>query len=255
MGVALDKLIFDPAAAAEGANVGSYLRSSDGTLITHTTHGAKERLDVSQAGSFAEDSAHTTGDFGQFILAVRNDTEGTLVSADGDYAPLQVDALGRLRVAADIDVVTGAEKAEDSAHTSGDIGQYVLAVRQDTLASSVSADGDYGSFKLDSVGALWTRISQSPAPDAPNTAIAAVSVSVGTSEVALPVTALTSRKKLIVQNVSSNRTLYVGPTGVTTSSGLRISAGGSLEIELGPGITLYGIANGASTDVRVFQVA
>lgn len=255
MGVTLDKLVFDPAAAAEGANVGSYLRSSDGTLITHTTEGAKERLDVSQAGSFAEDAAHTTGDFGQFILAVRNDTEGSLVSTDGDYAPLQVDALGRLRVAADIDLVSGAEKAEDSAHTSGDIGQYILSVREDTLATSTSATGDYQSLKTDSLGALWSRISQMPAADAPNTAIESVSVTVGITEVALPTTALASRKKMIVQNVSNNRTVYVGPTGVTTADGLRISAGGSLEVEIGPGVTLYGIANSASADVRVFEVA
>jgi len=152
-----DKLIYDATTPADGDSVAAFLRT--GTEALTSTGGA---LDVNVASStglgiYAEDDAHTSADLGQFILAVRNDTEGSLVSADGDYSPLQVDALGRLRVAADIDVVTGAEKAEDSAHTTGDIGSYVLAVRQDTLSASVSDDGDYGSFKIDALGRLWTN--------------------------------------------------------------------------------------------------
>lgn len=53
------------------------------------------------AGRFLEDSAHVSTDPGLFILTVRNDGGGTLVDTDGDYAPLQVDAQGRLRVAVD----------------------------------------------------------------------------------------------------------------------------------------------------------
>lgn len=46
----------------------------------------------------AEDAAHTTGDVGVMSLAVRKDTGAALAGADGDYAPLQVDADGALRV-------------------------------------------------------------------------------------------------------------------------------------------------------------
>jgi hypothetical protein len=157
-----DRLIFDPADLVESDQIGAFLRAgSDGDLLTSTLIGSKEALDVNlvggaDSGIFAEDDAHVSGDKGQFVLAVRNDASTSMVSDDGDYAPLQVDAQGRLLVAADISIVTGAEKAEDSAHASGDIGQYVLAVRQDSLSSSVSADGDYASFKLDSRGGLWS---------------------------------------------------------------------------------------------------
>lgn len=105
--------------------------------------------------SKAEDAAHSSGDQGIQALAVRNDTEGSLVDTDGDYAPLQVDSLGRLRVIADLDVANLSEKAEDAAHSSGDIGDFVLAVRQDTLASSTSADGDYAAFKVNAAGELY----------------------------------------------------------------------------------------------------
>lgn len=107
------------------------------------------------AGQFAEDAAHTTGDPGLQILAVRNDVEGSLVSTDGDYAPLQVDASGRLRVIADLDVGINAEKAEDSAHITGDIGNFILAVRSDAKASTAGTDGDYAALIQDADGDLY----------------------------------------------------------------------------------------------------
>lgn len=87
------------------------------------------------------------------------------------FQPFKMNAAGELLVAADISVTTGHEKLEDAAHASGDVGSYVLAVRQDTLSSSTSADGDYASFKVDSLGRLWTAatISSNVADDAPDT--------------------------------------------------------------------------------------
>lgn len=49
---------------------------------------------------YAEDSVHVSGDLGDQMLAVRKDAAGTMVSADGDYSPLQVDNAGSLRVLA-----------------------------------------------------------------------------------------------------------------------------------------------------------
>lgn len=50
---------------------------------------------------------------------------------------------------------TNVQFAEDSAHTSGDVGTAALAVRQDTLAASTSADGDYANLKVTAAGALY----------------------------------------------------------------------------------------------------
>lgn len=116
----------------------------------------------------AEDAAHTTGDTGVMALAVRQDT-ATALAANNDYIPLIVDSSGRLHVnvgtgSVSISAVvpgTGATnlgKAEDAVHANGDVGVQVLAVRRDTLASSTSANGDYATFSVDSVGALWTRL-------------------------------------------------------------------------------------------------
>ena len=164
--------VTDATTISDSDKVFSGIISTDGsTLITDTLSGGKQGLDVYVINSVsattgaekAEDAAHSSGDTGNFMLAVRNDTEGSLVDTDGDYAPLQVDDQGRLRVIADLDFTAGAEKAEDAAHSSGDTGNYVLAVRQDTLAASTSADGDYASFKVDSVGSLYTKATDTDA--------------------------------------------------------------------------------------------
>lgn len=51
---------------------------------------------ASIAGTYAEDAAHTTGDKGLFALGVRNDTQTSITSADGDYSPLAVGPTGAI---------------------------------------------------------------------------------------------------------------------------------------------------------------
>lgn len=203
-----DKLVFDTTVTlSENDNVGAYLRSATGTLITDTggslnvnvsntvtvqatdldirdlTHvsdsvkvgdgtdflavNADGSLNVQVPYDYAEDSAHASGDNGAFVLAVRNDTPGSLVSADGDYAPLQVDSTGRLRVLADLTAAFDYTYAEDSAHTTGDVGAFTLGVRNDARAAFTSADGDYSAFAVDSAGRLIT--STEKAEDAAHT--------------------------------------------------------------------------------------
>ncbi len=65
----------------------------------------------------------------------------------------------------DVDVLsvipgTGATnlgKAEDAAHTSGDVGIMSLAVRKDTATSMAAAD-DYHPLEVDSVGNAWVSL-------------------------------------------------------------------------------------------------
>jgi len=148
------KITVDTTVLDNGDSLAAYLTSAAGTLLTSTTDGGKERLDVSAAAEKAEDSAHVSGDTGSFVLAVRNDA-GTALAADGDYSALQVDSTGALRTSGSFTVDFSFDYAEDSAAASGDIGASVLAVRQDTLATSTSADGDYANFKTNSVGSLY----------------------------------------------------------------------------------------------------
>ena len=245
MGINLDRLVFDTTATADSANVGAYLRGSDGTLLTHT--GGALNVNITGAtglGIFAEDAAHSSGDLGQQMLAVRNDAGTSLVGTDGDYAPLQVDSTGALRVAASVTI--GDNKAEDAAHSSGDTGSYVLSVRQDTLASTTSADGDYQSFKTDALGRLrMSSAKQSGVYGA---------VSVGNTATDLIGTDLANRTSVIIQNVS-NKYVYVGlDNSVTTANGLQLAAGASMEIEANAAINLHAIVASGTADVRYLEL-
>lgn len=48
--------------------------------------------------AYPEDSGHVSGNTGAFVLGVRNDVGTSLVNNDLDYAPLQLDSTGALRV-------------------------------------------------------------------------------------------------------------------------------------------------------------
>jgi len=102
----------------------------------------------------AEDAAHTTGDTGVMVLAVRNDGGAVLAGTTGDYVPLTTDANGALRV---VGGGGGSQYAEDAAHVSTDLGTIAMAVRRDTPSTMVSADNDYSALTVDNTGRLYTN--------------------------------------------------------------------------------------------------
>lgn len=285
-----DKLIFDPTALSDSDNIGSFLRAgTDGDLISSTNIGGKEALDVNlvggaDSGIYAEDSAHVSGDKGQFVLSVRHDANTSLVDTDGDYAPLQVDATGRLKVAAVVSVEpSDAEYAEDSASTDGETLVAIAAVRQDTLASSVSTDGDHGWMKLNSRGALWSVPVGTVADDAVDSENP---VKVGSRALAGPLSAVSSGdradlisdlyrrayvntsaniaikaeaasvtdtesviatalggRRTIMVSNRGNKAIYIGATGLLPADGFVVSAGATVSIDLGQNVDLYAIAD------------
>ena len=56
-----------------------------------------------------------------------------------------------------VDVVSGAEYAEDAIHSSGDTGNFVLGVQSSSL-SALGANGDYVPFQMNSSGALFIDV-------------------------------------------------------------------------------------------------
>ena len=65
--------------------------------------------------------------------------------------------LNTAETAIQVDIVSGSEYAEDAAHTTADVGTFVLAVRNDTLAY-LGADGDYVPFQVNADGALYVDV-------------------------------------------------------------------------------------------------
>lgn len=142
------KISVETGSLADGDSIAAYLTSAAGTLLTNTTIGAKEHLDTKGPSEFAEGTAQTAGDYV---------TVAGAVDSNGDYKPLEVDANGNLLVAGTLSVDFSFDYAEDSAHTTGDIGAFTLAVRRDVRTSGVSADGDYASFNVNANGEMWVH--------------------------------------------------------------------------------------------------
>jgi hypothetical protein len=89
----------------------------------------------------AEDAAHTSGDTGVQLLAVRKDTAAALAGTDGDYAPLEVDANGKLHVNA-------GSTADDSAFTAGTSGVTAVGCFADETATDSVDEGDIGAPRM-----------------------------------------------------------------------------------------------------------
>ena len=117
----------------------------------------------------AFDAARGATDTGLAMLAVRVDSIGDLVpSATDDYTHLQVNSAGSLWVTmpnyatstlqstgnSSLSTLAFATEIEDGASGDGDRGMKLLAVRQDSPATTSDTDGDYELLKM-SAGRLW----------------------------------------------------------------------------------------------------
>lgn len=151
--------------------------TNEGVFAVQETGAALTALQLLDNLVLAEDAAHSSGDPGVQILAVRKGTPANVSNTDGDYEPLQVSA-GRLWTSAVIDtalpagsntigsidtiatsIVPGVSathlgKAVDSASGGTDTGVAILAVRDDSLSTLTPAEGDYTTLRVSSTGAL-----------------------------------------------------------------------------------------------------
>lgn len=167
------KISVDTSVVANGDSIASYLADAAGNFINSQSISGSRWLQSVSPSDKAEDSAHVSGDYGSFVLGVRNDA-GTLMAADGDYIPLSIDANGALRVAASVNFA--GDYAEDSAHVSGDIGLFGLGVRRDVRSSMVDTDGDYSGYQFTSNGDMRVR------DDDANTTLSSIDTSLNNIE-------------------------------------------------------------------------
>ena len=73
--------------------------------------------------------------------------------------------LNTAETALQVDIISGAEYAEDSGHSSTDTGNFVLGVRNDTLAALGGTDGDYVPFQMNASGALFVEVASASGDD------------------------------------------------------------------------------------------
>lgn len=89
-------------------------------------------------------------------VAIRNDNLGLVVQGtNGKQSYLSVTDTGAV-LTRELAGATSMSKAEDAAHANGDVGVYILAVREDALTTSTGATNEYASLKTDGNGRLIT---------------------------------------------------------------------------------------------------
>jgi hypothetical protein len=249
MAISKDKLIFDSTEMSESDNVGSFLRASDGTLITHTDNGGKKSLDVHVANTVAVSA--TDLDIRDLTAA----SDSVKIGDGSDFLAINADgSINSVVTATDLDIRNLAFATDSVTAHQGTSPWVVSATDLDIrdLAHTTDSIKIGDGTDLLAVNADGSINVVTPAPD---TALAVESIGVTDTGDALPTSPLANRKKMIIQNLGS-KAMYIGPSGVTVGTGLRIAAGANVELEIGPSVILYGITDSSQvTNARVFEIA
>lgn len=267
--MSLHKLIFDTTSAAtiaDSHSVGAYLRASDGTLLTHTDVGGKKALDVrlAEGVNVEVDLAHTDdsvrlGDGTDFFTST---TVGADIGLDVNIINASIAV-----TATDLDIrnlVFATDKVDVSGSSvtvsATDLDIRNLSAAQDSVAAwlsdgsgnAISSTG--GSLNVNLTGSTGT-IAVSDAALA-NTAIATASNTMNVANTAenLVTAPLASRKYLWAYN-NSNRTAFIGASGVDSATGFPIPPGAYVSMRAGAAIDIEWVSPLAGADMRTMELA
>lgn len=105
-----------------------------------------------------EDAAHSTGDTGFMSLAVRRDADTSLVGTDGDYAPLQVNASGSLKVAITSGAGSGGTSIADGASFTRDTTSITPVGAVVESSAPTLTNGDVAGLSQTTGGALRVAV-------------------------------------------------------------------------------------------------
>ncbi len=143
------------------------LRASNATVTVDLAGNNDVTIDASSI-VLAEDVAHSTGDAGVQMLAVRKATPADLSGTDGDYEPLQLDN-GRLWASTLVtgDALTALQLIDNPVAVLGTAtytetttsGSIVGAVRNDALAALAGTDNEIAPLQVNASGALYAVLS------------------------------------------------------------------------------------------------
>jgi hypothetical protein len=182
--------------------------------------------------TYTEDSAHSSGDRGTFILAVRVDDEDTtLAGTDRDYAPFQVNGTGAARFFMTNDTVVTAVGGSVSSNIVPVGGSDGANARQLKMTNS----GDASVSVVDMAGGDTMAYGNATLS--------------GTA--ALLIASNAARRAFSIQNLDASLACYWGSdSSVTTANGTEIAANGGVDRQSALGCytgDIYIIATGAGT--------
>ena len=275
------RLVFDTTDAdtlAASDNVGAYIRSSDGTRITHTTEGLKEALDVYIAGGAAieVDLDHTEDSvrLGNGTDFFTSTTVNTSIGLDVNLINASIEVTATDLDIRDLNSATDSISAVQSGTWTVDVGNTVTVQATDLDIRDLSAAQDsVESWLNDGAGNAITSTVVGPAQaldvnivaseeltinDAAlaNTAIlaTATALAVANTSQAAVASSLADRKYLYLLN-NANRTMFVGQSGVTAANGFPLAPQSMIELRAGAAIAPHFVTNQAGSEIRVLELA
>lgn len=221
MAISKHKLSFDPAESDDYDIVASFLKASDGTLLTHTG-GA---LDVNIKTS-------------DITLEVNLDFANDSVDVSGSVVALDAATLAAL------ETITVEQGTSPWVVSATDLDIRDLSASQDNVAISDGTD----TLAINSDGSV--NIVEAGYSTCNNAA-----VTVTTSATDVVATELANRKELTIQNVGG-KDIYIGcDNTVSLSNGILVPKGATASFKFGDAINVHAIADGASSEIRILELA
>ena len=142
---------------------------------------------------------------------------------------------------------TDLGKAEDSVHTTGDVGVFQLNVRKDTAVSTAGTDGDYAGDISNSTGHKWIAEGFAPQSEDNTLAITKVGVKGVCTRMSTATTTTAKSGAGVLNGIVINKAVATGTITVydnTAASGtvLALITFGAALLTDPPILALYGIA-------------
>ena len=228
--MSLHRLLFDTTAPGDSSNVGAYLRSSTGTLLTHTTVGGDEALDINIAQSVSLTVTATN-------LDIRDLAHATDSVKLGDGTTLYTGTTVGGDHGLDVNLITANVNVNLQDGAGTDLTSTLAGAKQALDVNIAASD-----------------IEINVEDDKANVAVAAAAESVTTTSAALVTSILAARKFIWIYN-NGNKNIYLGPSGVSTSSGYPVFPGSEMCMRLGPAIALHSVTDSGTQNTRILQAS
>jgi hypothetical protein len=280
----MKKLVFDTTSAGtilDSDSVGAFVRSSDGTIITHTTNDTKEGLDVNVINDSIEVTAENLD-----IRDLTHDSDSVKVGDGTDFLAINEDGSinitdngGSLTVDAENLDIRDLTAASDSvaAHLADGAGTALTSTLVDdkqaldvNIVEGVNVEVDL-SHEDDSVALgdgtnllTSTTIGDDIGLDVnvinnPATANAAIKSTAGSLTAAgtaqkVVATNLAARKFLFINN-TFNRNIFIGGNDVSVSNGFPLSPGAAIELLAGANVDVYFDSTTTGATIRNLELS
>lgn len=225
---------------AASDSVQAWAHDGAGTAITSTTAGAKQALDVNITNAIMVD-LNGVYDAGTNPTP---DTVGAILHQRAASPAASDQTFRSTGGAASSDAVTAA-----NVHAA-DVNSFLMGYNGTTWDRIKSVSG---AMRMDITSQSLSQVVVSDAALA-NSAMVSTAKAVSTTSGALLASEQAGRKYLIAQNLG-NRSIYVGASGVTTSTGIRLSSGSSIELRIGAAQSLHAVTDSGTQDTRILEVA